>query len=161
MSKNKKLSRLITNIIYAFLKPALKAYLKDRITTRVLIIKNNQILVIRNTISNGDMSLPGGGVKNGEEPSAALIREVNEEVGIKLNNDKLIYQGIYWASNDGLKYQYHLWFYNLKTDPVIKKRPFEISEAYFIDERELMNLRLSSELSHSLKNWQTKSNLIK
>ena len=43
-------------------------------------------LLIRNSYGNGSWTLPGGAVHRREEPAAAAIREVREEVGIDLGS---------------------------------------------------------------------------
>ncbi len=40
----------------------------------------------------GNSVIPGGRIKIGEKSSEALIREINEEMGILLEKDKLIYR---------------------------------------------------------------------
>ena len=159
--KYKTTAKNPSKIIYFLAKPVLKIYLRNRITTRVLIMKGNQALVIKNSISSGHLSLPGGGLKRNEQPNEALIREVREEIGFELNDDKLIYQGIYFAINDGLKYRYHLWFYKLTEDQTINRRSIEILEAFWVDINNLGSLKLSSELTNSLQNWRNNPNLIK
>ncbi len=159
--KSKLNNKNPSKLVYYLAKPLLKVYLKKRITTRVLIVKNNQVLVIKNAISSGHLSLPGGGLKKKEQPQDALVREVKEEVGIDLEDDRLIYKGIYFAINDGLKYRYHLWFYKLVEDQPIIRRPVEIIDAFWIDIAEVSNYKISSELTNSLQNWLNSTNLIK
>ncbi len=159
--KSKSSTKNPSKLIYFIAKPVLKIYLRNRITTRVLIVKDNQALVIKNSISSGHLSLPGGGLKRNEQPHEALIREVKEEVGFVLDDDKLIYQGIYFAINDGLRYRYHLWFYKLTEDQPINRRSVEVLEAYWININDLASQKLSSELSHSVQNWRNNPNLIK
>lgn len=50
------------------------------------IIENSQglILVVKDAVS-GNWTLPGGRIELGETPQAALTREIEEEVGLKLN----------------------------------------------------------------------------
>lgn len=51
---------------------------------KVVVVCGYEILLIKTTYGYG-YSLPGGGIKKGEKPSDAAIREVKEEVGIQLD----------------------------------------------------------------------------
>lgn len=51
----------------------------------VLILHNNEVLLVKTTYWPG-YTLPGGGIKKGESPYEAGIREVSEEVGITLES---------------------------------------------------------------------------
>jgi 8-oxo-dGTP pyrophosphatase MutT (NUDIX family) len=50
---------------------------------KVVLVSGDEILLIKTTYGY-NYSLPGGGVKRGESPREAAIREVYEEVGILL-----------------------------------------------------------------------------
>ena len=43
-----------------------------------------KVLMIRNTYGRGHWTFPGGMIERGEEPSVAAVREVREEVGVRL-----------------------------------------------------------------------------
>lgn len=59
------------------------------------LIKNDQkLLMIRNTYGKMHWTFPGGGIKRNETAENAAIREVAEEVGIKMNRP--IYLGSYY-----------------------------------------------------------------
>lgn len=51
---------------------------------RAIIVKNDQVVFIKN-LSNGKITIPGGGVDEGESVEEAVIREAFEETGIKVN----------------------------------------------------------------------------
>lgn len=46
-------------------------------------------------IYHGLLEFPGGGIEEGETPLVAAVREVEEEVGIKVNPDEAQFMGIY------------------------------------------------------------------
>lgn len=63
--------------------------------TRVFIHapRDTKVLVMLRHFGNDDvLLLPGGGVDEGETAEAALLREVEEEIGIDLLDLKMVYQ---------------------------------------------------------------------
>ena len=51
----------------------------------VLLIDERGVVLIRQSYGSGEWTLPGGGVKRGESPREAAIREVREETGATLS----------------------------------------------------------------------------
>lgn len=56
----------------------------NRVAVRGVIIKDHNILLVRS--NRGDYKFPGGGLNKGENHNEALIREVSEETGYKVDN---------------------------------------------------------------------------
>ena len=67
----------------------------------ILLHKNNKILVIKRAHQpfKDYWCLPGGFINHEETPQAAIERETEEEVGIKLSNIKKLF-GVYRIAND-------------------------------------------------------------
>ncbi|MBI5732685.1 NUDIX domain-containing protein [Candidatus Jorgensenbacteria bacterium] len=61
---------------------------------KCLLQYGDEVLLIRNTYGRMHWTLPGGGVKKMESPECGIVREVEEEVGIKLDAVKSL--GQYW-----------------------------------------------------------------
>lgn len=55
------------------------------------IIPDGDLLLLVHAKCDGDYKFPGGGVKRGEDHTAALIREVNEETGATLRENLVEY----------------------------------------------------------------------
>jgi 8-oxo-dGTP pyrophosphatase MutT (NUDIX family) len=53
---------------------------------RVILIRAGRIVLVRHWLLQDVWTLPGGGVDKGESPTQAAIREVEEEVGYKINS---------------------------------------------------------------------------
>ena len=93
---------------------------------RVMMIRNDQVLLVRHTYMNG-WFMPGGGVKRGETLDHAARREAHEETGAALNNLRLV--GAYtnfkeWKSDHNILF--------LSTDFTISgKHDLEIAEMRF------------------------------
>lgn len=50
--------------------------------------------------------LPGGGSEKGENPLECLIREVDEEIGLKIDPSNIIWQDRYRSHGQGDRYSY-------------------------------------------------------
>lgn len=71
-----------------------------RVGVAAIIIRNNQVLLIRrkNVHGAGSWSTPGGHLDFGETPEQCAIRETQEEVGIEIKDVRFVA-----ATNDFLK----------------------------------------------------------
>lgn len=85
----------IKSKIYKLFYPAYKIYLyifrPQREGSGVIITYKDEILLVKNTY--GDQrwwSFPGGGIKKDESAESAAKREIQEEVGIKVNGIKKV-----------------------------------------------------------------------
>ncbi|MBF0522021.1 MAG: NUDIX hydrolase [Candidatus Omnitrophica bacterium] len=63
----------------------------------IVVIRNNMVLLVRQyrvLINRDSWEIPGGGVKPGETPAKAIVRECYEETGVRCKNIKplLFYQ---------------------------------------------------------------------
>lgn len=67
-----------------------------RETARGVIVRNNELLLIRRTRQNTEggidnwLSIPGGGLEPGETPQQAVVRELHEELGLTIKIDGLL-----------------------------------------------------------------------
>jgi len=58
---------------------------RQRVAAYALLLRDDQVLLTRmseRTRIPGRWTLPGGGIDHGEDPRAALVREVHEETGL-------------------------------------------------------------------------------
>ncbi|HEY0526600.1 MAG TPA: NUDIX hydrolase [Stellaceae bacterium] len=55
----------------------------------VAVWHGEEVLTVRTSYMGGIWSFPGGGVKRGETPEAAALREVEEEVGLRVAPEAL------------------------------------------------------------------------
>lgn len=118
--------------LFIIFQPFLRIFLRKRITTRVFIVANNKVLLVKVWLSDGLYGLPGGGIKKGEKPSQAAIREVFEETSVKLENKDLKYQGIYKANNKFVSYDYHLYTATINNNLLTKNQLIEIVESKWL-----------------------------
>ena len=69
--------------------------MKTEVATHIgaygIILKDNKIALIRKARGGykGKLDLPGGGIEHTETPEQALVRELQEEVGVTVTNYEL------------------------------------------------------------------------
>ena len=101
---------------------------KDRV--RVIVYRDDgDILLVKNRFSRQEWALPGGGVKHNESYEQAAVREVLEEIGLKIHN--LRYLGKANSHESYAKFSVrvfvaHAYNYGIKCN-------FEIMEARWLD----------------------------
>jgi 8-oxo-dGTP pyrophosphatase MutT (NUDIX family) len=97
-----------------------------RVGTRVMLIQDDKVLLIRHTYLHG-WYMPGGGLKRGETLEQAARREAHEEAGAELRELKLL--GAYTSFKD-YKTDHNILF--LCRDFTLNGRhDSEIAEAHF------------------------------
>jgi 8-oxo-dGTP diphosphatase len=82
---------------------------KFRVSAGAIIIRNDEILLVRTLNSEGKDFLvaPGGGVESDEGINQACIREVREETGIEVRPDKILFvEDLVWQNKRVVK----IWF---------------------------------------------------
>jgi len=63
--------------------------------------------------------VPAGKVENGESPFQAVMREVNEEIGIQLNMNEVKSIDRLYIRKPNIDYVYHMFHYEVNVPPVI------------------------------------------
>lgn len=108
--------------------------------TRVLIINNDgKILLVRNVVSTtGKWTLPGGGVKLSEDALRAAMRELHEELGVRIPEENLEYLADLPRSETHLRYPVVLFKASVTADfEVAKVNKFEIADITWADRDDL------------------------
>ncbi len=100
--------------------------------------------------------LPAGKIEAGEEPSQAAAREVEEEVGIKLDYKKLQEVVKIYLEVDGLRYVFHAFRVRLDKAPQIRLEPQAHTEAKWLTVEEALKLPLIVGGEEILKYYKSK-----
>lgn len=115
----------VGRILYYILWPFIWFYSPLNARVRVIIVHKDECLQVTNWFGSGKWSLPGGGMKFGENPVQTGIREVNEELSVKLDENTIIQlteEGVVHYSNGLLKRNYFLFVrVGSKPQPTLSK----------------------------------------
>jgi 8-oxo-dGTP pyrophosphatase MutT (NUDIX family) len=118
-------------------------------SVHVAVWCRGRILVIRNSYRSGH-SIPAGGLRRGEPPQAAALRELREEVGLDLPGDELRF-ATELVSRDDFK-EDRGWFFEVELDeePPLRVDRREVTWAAFLSPQELSGLDFSPRLQRFL-----------
>ena len=147
--------KLINKIAQTFYKLAYKAILLLWFFTRptvygvyVAVWHRDKLLMIKNSYKKR-FTIPCGRVKRGENKAAAAVRELDEEVNIKLDKDQLTFVGEYagkfkYATDIGTFFEIAM-----PELPQVQADNREVVWAQFVPLDQVSNLNLSP----TVKTW--------
>lgn len=160
----KRIWQIVGRVCFWLAWPLIWLYV--RITparARVVITHNGEVLVVKNWLSHGRWTLPGGGVQHAELPIDAAVREIAEELGIDLDKSQLVEKGLLTSIEAGaIRSRYYLFFVELKDKPAIAAAAHEIMDVAWVDANDLQagKIMASTTLHDSLTVWLSGQNLV-
>jgi 8-oxo-dGTP diphosphatase len=126
-------------------------YRQIGISARVAVICNNELLVVRDWISDGKWSLPGGRIKKGETAVNAALRELHEEVGINTKKDQLLYLGEIRGKRLAHLWRFQAFMLKTKEKPHDKRQRLELSDTRWLPVGELNTGNAGDDVLFTLK----------
>lgn len=159
MTKNDK---LIGKIFFWLLWPGLYVYLRNSVRSRVIMYNETQILLIKNWLGPGQYTLPGGGIRRGEQSTEAATREIKEETGIDIEADKLVpIQAMFLARDKGLRYKCYSYSLKINESTKLNRQKFEIAELKWVDYKDVLDkYRLNSMAKQLITTWLDHNHLL-
>jgi ADP-ribose pyrophosphatase YjhB (NUDIX family) len=146
-----KLPLFIGKVVYIVTKPAIYHMLKGSKRVYVVIKVNDEILVTKNWLGlHKTWRLPGGGMQANETPLQALKREVHEELGIELEENKLMTLQNEPCTEPVKKFEYFLYFLEYTEKPQLFVNEKEIVASEWIPLPALATQPVSEELNVAL-----------
>lgn len=119
--------------------------------TRVVIIAENKVLLVKSWLNSGSWGLPGGGAHKDEELTDAALREVQEEVGHVLAQKDMMFKETRRRSVFGLSYNAHYFVSSLERTFQPKLQRLEIAEAQWVPISALSSLKLDTDTAYVIK----------
>lgn len=112
--------------------------------TRVVVRYKDDILLVKDWISSGQWTLPGGGVHFGEDARDCAVRELREETGIIASTKELSPHKEFTALlQSGLRFDCVVFLLKLSARPDLRLQMFEISDARWVPLVEIDNYDLN------------------
>lgn len=146
--------RFIGRVVFYLAWPFWLVYFRvSNNRTRVVIIYENQVLLVKSWLGSGKWGLPGGGVKLREDIKQGAIREVNEETGVDISGYSLQELGTYEARARGFSYTLHMFLVQVPKRYKLKKQRLEISDATWCDLDKLADLKLDYDVTEAVTRY--------
>lgn len=125
---------------------------RGSVRTRVLVIADDHVLVVRSYLGSGEWGLPGGGLHRGEDPRYGATREVYEETGIPLDVHDLQPLGVHTVRRHGHHYTAHFFAVEGVRRP-LRLHPVEIAAAEWLPLADAAQLPARCDVALALRLW--------
>lgn len=136
--------------------PGLWLILRRSRRTRILIRNRNKIVVVKSLLGNGKWGLPGGGIHRSESATTALLREVEEETGLRLIRTNVNLRGQRIYKQDGLSFAYSLYETKISGAKKLRRQKYELVEVAWVAEKELNLKNANYDVLNALKKQKRK-----
>lgn len=128
--------------------------LHDTQRTRILCTYGDEILLVLPTLAMNKWSLPGGGIRKGEDPAAAACRELHEELGIKITPDMLRLLATEPVNEDsGIPYHCHYYVAAFSERP-IPRSVLEIADVRWLSREDAGSIVTQQIVKRALSLWE-------
>jgi len=134
--------------------PFLHIYLRSTKRTRVLIVSQQKVLLVKGWLGSGKWILPGGGRHRGEAAVHAVIRELKEETGLQLDPAKLKDVGEAKFARYGLRFTYQRFLAELPEPIEPKLRQIEIVDATWMPIYDITHKVVDQEVLDLIGLWK-------
>jgi len=148
-----KLWEYVGRLIHFLGLPIIKYLLNGSARTRVLVIYGTKVLVVKTWIGSGRWGMPGGGIHKAESKIDSAIREVYEEVGIKLRPSDLEYVSQRRQNDDGVNVDISLFITRIENKKPIKRQILEIVDAQWLEFIEINPANSSPDLFEAVRKY--------
>ncbi|MCX6729617.1 MAG: NUDIX hydrolase [Candidatus Saccharibacteria bacterium] len=128
--------------------------------TRIIIIHDKKLLITQDWLGAGDWSLPGGGLRRGENPAEGAMRELMEETGIKIAPNRCNFIGMKKLKGRGITSHNHCFYIHLTDKPRIYLQRPEILAYKWVSRDELDKVKLSTTVMPVVEAFSNTSNLL-
>ena len=151
----KKLWGMAGTVLFWLGWPAWAVYFHfSGVRSRVLVVCDEEILLVRGWLGTKRWSLPGGGAKKGEHSVEAAVRELREETGIIIAESSLVHLSAYRHRQRGFNYSGDIFYVNISEKPELVLRKTEIWEALWVNIATIKTLQVDDEARLAIRRYQ-------
>lgn len=153
--------QLVGRVAFWLSWPLLWWYLRKGWRTRLVVVANGQLLLVKSWLGNDQWGLPGGGLHSREEPVTGALRELYEETHLKLKPQQLKYLYKDRASHYGLHFRYHCFAVNLAKTLPVSRQKYEITQLKWVGLDQALNMRITNDTRQAIAAWTKRQRLLK
>lgn len=146
-----KLVQKVFNLGFWIGWPLFYLYFSRSTRTRILLIHDNRLLIVKNWLSSGHWSLPGGGIKKGEDPGIGAVRELYEETAINISATDLTPIGQGFTKQNGIGFNFYAYFIKLDKEVIAKRELIEVAEMRWEDIKKVRQMNPGNDLLATLE----------
>lgn len=128
----KTVAALLGWLAFWILWPVLFLYIRGSRRSRVIIVHDNSVLVVKGWIGRNIWQLPGGGLHKHEDSLQGGAREVQEELGVQIAPGSLRRLENIVHSMTGIAYTAEYSFVCMTNKPAIKHEWYEIRDSMWL-----------------------------
>jgi ADP-ribose pyrophosphatase YjhB (NUDIX family) len=154
------LQQLIGGLLYLLGWPVIGLYLRGSQRSRLIVRSEGHILLVKGMLGNGGWSLPGGGLRAGEQPRAGAARELLEETGINLKPASFKMLGKLKVTTHGHRFTAVALSAELKRRTPLRRRRLELTAAAWIPVKKLSKIRLEKDSQQIVETWSKPLELV-
>ncbi len=158
-----KLHKNIGLALFVVAAPLIRLVISRTTRTRVAIIADGNVLLIKNWLGKNQWSLPGGGVRAREDAAGAACRELSEELNLSVKPQQLkaISNKPFNYIDHGKSFRFYGFVLLVPAAAVYKRRKTEITESKWVSLEQTFELSLSLEANLLLTALKDRPNLLK
>jgi 8-oxo-dGTP pyrophosphatase MutT (NUDIX family) len=145
--------QLIGTIAFFCAWPAYQIYLRRGPRTRIVLVHKDKILAVKNWVSDGKWSLPGGGLHKNEAMLEGAVRELREETSLKLDPRQLHHLADAKYHSYGLSFDFHVLEATVGSDAV-RAQVIEIAEMEWLPPSVFNRHNAGDDLLKAVLVWQ-------
>lgn len=118
--------------------------------SRVLVVAEGQLLLVRDWLGGSSWGLPGGGAKRSEPIEVSAQRELLEEVGLQIEPNQLRPLGDYLHRKAGLRFRAYFFVLELSEKPQLDRRRREVADMAWYGRTALASVPVNADTEHAL-----------